>query len=104
EISYYRVIKGLRVCQDYCVRKAANHTICFAYCNPLVIDSPQLCCLRIYTIGCYSYDFCFFLLLLFFCQIYSQFWEKPMTKRKTGNWKPTFAKISEHLLYLISIQ
>src|SRR5208282_4327266 len=37
EIIYYRVIKGLRVCQDYCVRQAANHTICFAYCNPLVI-------------------------------------------------------------------
>src|SRR5208282_690148 len=37
EIIYYRVIKGLCVCQDYCVRQAANHTICFAYCNPLVI-------------------------------------------------------------------
>jgi hypothetical protein len=23
--------------QDYCVRQVVNHTICFAYCNPLVI-------------------------------------------------------------------
>ena len=25
------------ICQDYCVRQAVTHTICFAYCNPLVI-------------------------------------------------------------------
>jgi hypothetical protein len=36
-----------------------------------IIDSPQLCCLRIYTIGCYYYYDFFFFLLLFFCQIYS---------------------------------
>ena len=42
EIIYYRVIKRLWVCQDYCVRQAANHTICFAYCNPLVIFLPDL--------------------------------------------------------------
>ena len=37
EIIYYRVIKELWVCQDYCVRQAANHTICFTCCSPLVI-------------------------------------------------------------------
>ena len=35
-ISHFIEILQL-IRQDYCVRQAVNHTICFAYCNPLVI-------------------------------------------------------------------
>ena len=68
---FYQATAYPASCLPMWLPSAVNHTICFAYYNPLVItniitDSPQLCWRWIYTIGCYYYDFFFFLLLLFF--------------------------------------